>query len=64
MEMANVKVGMRFRLHPGTDLFMMGFRYATVTKVGRKWVHADAERLDITRKIKLSPDNMMPMEEH
>lgn len=64
MELKDVTVGMRFRLHPGTDLFMMGFRYGTVTKTGRKWVHADAQRLDITRKIRLSPDNMMPMEEN
>lgn len=62
MEMKDVVVGMKFRLHPSTDLSMMGFHYGTVTKVGRKWVHAEVRRLDLTRTIKISPDNMLPVE--
>jgi hypothetical protein len=27
------------RLHPATDLFMRGVTYATITKIGSKWIH-------------------------
>jgi hypothetical protein len=62
MEMQDVAVGMEFKLHPGTDLFMMGFRYGTVTKVGRIWVHAEVRHLDRKRTIRIAPDNMLPVE--
>lgn len=62
MDMSQVSVGMRFKVHPATDLFMMGFRYGTVVKVGRKWVHAEVDCLDVTRRVKLSPGNMLPIE--
>ena len=32
-------VGQRVALHPGLTLWARGVRYATVTSVGRKWVH-------------------------
>lgn len=62
MELSEVTAGMRFRLHPGTDLFMMGFRYGTVTKVGRIWVHAEVRHLDLKRTIRIAPDNMLPVD--
>ena len=38
MKLADVKVGMRVRLHPAAGLWMRGVKYATVSKIGRKWV--------------------------
>lgn len=33
-----IRVGARVQVHPAHTLFMRGLRWATVTKVGRKWV--------------------------
>lgn len=38
MEMSQCTVGTAVKIHPGHDAFMQGFRYGTITKVGRKWV--------------------------
>ena len=38
------EVNQRVRIHPATDLFMMGERYATVIAVGRKLVTIRGER--------------------
>lgn len=63
MRLEQVKVGMKFQLHPATDVFMMGFRTGVVTKVGRKWVHAEIRRLDTVRKVQILPENMQPVKE-
>jgi hypothetical protein len=38
------KVGQRVELHPATDLWMRGARFATVIKVGTKRVHVRLDR--------------------
>jgi hypothetical protein len=38
------KVGDRVELHPATDLWMRGARFATVIKVGTKRVHVKLDR--------------------
>jgi hypothetical protein len=39
MTTKDFSVGDRVELHPATDAWMRGDRYATVTKTGRKYVH-------------------------
>lgn len=38
MDLKDVTVGMRVAIHPATNLWMRGVRFATVVKVGRKLV--------------------------
>lgn len=33
--------GMTIRLHPATDLFMMGVVYAEITSVSKKWIYIE-----------------------
>lgn len=47
-------IGQRVELHPGTDLWMMGARFGTVTKIGRKFVTVKLDRL--TRAKRFSAD--------
>ena len=35
-------VGSTFKIHPTSGWFMRGVKYATVTAVGRKWIHLTA----------------------
>lgn len=51
--------GDRIRVHPASDWFMRGVKYATVAIVGRKWIHVTS---DAGHRIKLSPANVMPLE--
>jgi hypothetical protein len=63
------KLGDRIRLHPATDLFMRGIRYATVTQVGRTRILAKSDQ---GRELNLSPTHIIeiidlgpnPAEEH
>ena len=52
-EMQGLAVGDRVKIHPATDLFMRGERYATIEKVGRKWVHVRGHWSN--RVFKLAP---------
>jgi hypothetical protein len=42
MKIEDLKEGMEVAIHPKTDLWMRGVRYATITKVGRKIVTVQA----------------------
>lgn len=48
-------VGRRVKLHPATDLWMMGHRYGTVERVGGRWVYV---RLDAGQVRKILPMNL------
>ena len=50
------EVNQRVRIHPATDLFMMGETHATVIKVGRKWVTVLTERAKLKVKFPASTD--------
>jgi hypothetical protein len=39
MDIADFTVGDRVQLHPATDAWMRGLRYATVERVGREHIH-------------------------
>ena len=43
--------GDRVQLHPALDAWMMGDRYGTAVKVGRKYVHVLCDKSNKTRKI-------------
>jgi hypothetical protein len=45
------KVGDEVRIHPATDQFMMGIRYADITLIGRKWIHLYSYRHDYKFKV-------------
>lgn len=49
------QVGQRVQLHPGTNSWMQGDRYATVTKVGRSRVHVTT---DHGSKLSLVPSRL------
>ena len=42
--------GDRVRIHPATDWYMRGLRFATVRKIGRKYVHLES---DCGRRVRL-----------
>lgn len=46
-----VREGHEVRLHPATDLFMRGVRYATVKTIGRKWIHLYHHGSKTTHKV-------------
>jgi hypothetical protein len=48
---AHFAVGARVELHPATDAWMMGDRFGTVTRVGRKLVHVHMDRSNRTRRV-------------
>jgi hypothetical protein len=52
-----IKPGDTVRLHPATDWFMRGVKYATVLKVGRKWVHL--EHAPTGTRLKVSHINIL-----
>jgi hypothetical protein len=45
------QVGDRVETHPATDYWMMGARFGTVIKIGRKMVHVQLDRIDRVRTI-------------
>ena len=58
MKLADVKVGMRVQLHPAAGLWMRGVKYATVSKIGWKWVYITD---DVGREFKISAFNVQPV---
>lgn len=50
-------VGDSVKIHPASDLFMRGVRYATVEKVGRKYIHIFHEWSN--RRFKVLPENLL-----
>lgn len=53
---ADFTAGTRIELHPATDRWMMGDRFGTVRRVGRKLLHVAMDRSGKT--IRVSPDNI------
>lgn len=49
-------VGDRVKIAPHTDLWMRGVRYATITKVGRKWLTVEAD--SVIGLLKVSPHHV------
>jgi hypothetical protein len=66
MRIAECHVGDSVKIHPGTDAFMLGFRYGTIAKVGRKWVHVETSTIRganiIPKTFKFDPRNLLPPE--
>lgn len=52
-----MKIGDRVQAHPGTDTWMMGDRFGTVSKLGRKYIHVKMDRSG--RTIRFTPDNLL-----
>lgn len=50
---ADFQVGERVETHPGTDRWMRGDRFGTVTMIGRSLVHVQMDRSG--RKIAFEP---------
>jgi hypothetical protein len=46
-----MKVGTRVEIHPRLDLWMCGYRYGEVVKIGRKYIHVKMDGLDKPRKF-------------
>lgn len=44
-------VGKRVEIHPATDAWIMGDRYGTVIKTGRKYLHVKMDRSGKVRKV-------------
>jgi hypothetical protein len=59
MELRDLRVGMRVALHPATDLWMRGVRYADVVRVGWKTVTIE----EGGRCFPVSPKNLEPVED-
>lgn len=47
----SVREGSRVELHPRLDAWMMGDRFGTVQKIGRKYVHVLMDRSGRVRRI-------------
>ncbi len=43
--------GMRVELHPATDAWMLGDRFGTVVRVGRRLVHVRMDRSGRVRRL-------------
>ena len=56
----NFTTGDRVQLHPATDSWMQGDRYATVLKIGREHVHL---RTDHGRYLRVALDNILEIVE-
>ena len=56
-----MNVGKRVQAQPSTDSFMMGDRYGTVIRVGRKWIHVRMDRSNKVRKF--TPGNLTSAED-
>lgn len=54
----DIKSGDRVAILPHTDLFMQGYRYGQVTKIGRTYLHVTAERLSARRTVRLLPSHV------
>lgn len=50
------RIGDRVQLHPATDAWMMGDRFGTVVKIGRKLVHVLMVRSGKVRRV--APGNI------
>jgi hypothetical protein len=55
-ELTNFRPGDRIELHPATDLWMRGCRYATVRSVGRAYLTVHVDRLG--RAVRLAAFNV------
>lgn len=57
MKVSDFEVGESVRLHPALDLWMMGERFGTVVKLGRKYVWVLGQRSGKTYRIR--PGNLL-----
>ena len=60
--MEDIRVGDRVKIHPATDLWMRGVRFARVVKITARYVHVKAlgwPHLS-ERVIRLAHDNVLP----
>ena len=62
MRVSQFRVGQRVQLHPATDRWMKGQRYATVAQIGRHMVYVDMDKGG-GKAIPMHPDNLIPVEE-
>ncbi len=54
------RIGERVQMHPGTDLWMRGARFGTVTMIRRKYVSVKLDALRMP--VNIHPDNLMHVE--
>lgn len=52
-------IGQRVELHPGTDAWMMGDRFAQVVKIGRKYITVECFRSGKERRV--PPSLLLPL---
>lgn len=58
--------GQYVRIHPATDLFMKGVAYATIVKIGRKWVTLYHDLSGTTHRVshKFAQANLEPVTDY
>jgi hypothetical protein len=61
MKITELHINQRVRLHPATDRFMMGDRYATVVRIRTKLVRIKFDRSGHVRYV--YPVNLLPIED-
>ena len=59
-QLASFTIGQRVQTHPATDRYMMGDRYGSVAKVGRKYVRVHLDRSG--RTMDFHPSQIMDAE--
>lgn len=57
--MIDIKPGDRIQTHPATDAWMRGLRYGTVTKVTKRFVHCDMDRME--NIVRFNHEDVMPV---
>lgn len=50
-DVTTLRKGVTVSLHPATELWMRGVQYATVTTLGRKWIHLRHHGSGTTHKV-------------
>jgi hypothetical protein len=60
MKLTDIQPGTRVRIHPASDWFMRGIRYADVLKVGKKYIHLHDTFTGTT--FRMRPENLEPAE--
>lgn len=56
MNIKDLQVGDYVGLHPATDLWMMGAKFGTVTKIGRKYITV---RFGAWKTARVRPENIV-----
>lgn len=58
--MPHIAEGRRIMIHPASDYFMRGIRYADIVKIGRKWITLHSEFHGLTFRI--TSDMILPID--